>query len=476
MRRRGRWPADGRPPGHQGRRADSGLQLRPAAGGRVQRLTPARAGTVVFIASVVVVAVIVAAQSAWSRPCSTDQPCAPDALGSIVIGGLLVLPFLGWLRLTLAAIVAFAVELGAVADDLLHPADALILTHVTVVPLAVLCALLAWRVPTTPPVRRAMTRQYLRAGALIATGLALVGVTVHRQSTADAQMRSANIVTVTVTERPDSSTIVVDQQGTVRRLEVIDSNAYAVGSRQRLAVDDAGLQQLVSEPYDATPLLSLAVFALVIGAGWIWRLREAVEAPDPAAGGPWWERLREQLAPDSIWPDVGAESFLVIIGAVVAAFLAWKRILQGLVALVCGTGDCRTWSMPLIGWAAIALPFLMMAAIYLLAKPRLLGAWGLIVSFSLLAFDLVMMFIVKNAAEDPRQHDFFDAHPGVSALLIGFWCAFGGVVLLGPLPLVLKGSQRLRFHGAPSALPLLVIAGGQLLALPFALWFGRPTG
>jgi uncharacterized membrane protein len=154
----------------------------------------------------------------------------------------------------------------------------------------------------------------------------------------------------------------------------------------------------------------------------------------------------------------------------VAAFLTGKRILHGLVALVCGSGDCRSWSMPLIGWAAVAVPFVMMAAIYLLAKPRLLGAWGLIVSFSLLAFDLVTVFVVKNATDDPNQRDFFDA------LFFGFWCAVCGLVLLGPLPLVLKGSQRLRFHGAPSALPLLVIAGGQLLALPFALWFGRPTG
>jgi len=439
-------------------------------------LTPARAGTVVFIAAVAVLVVLVTAVSAWSRPCSTEQPCEPDALGSVVLGALLVLPFLGWLHLPLAAIVAFAVELGAVADDLRRPADALILTHVTVIPLAVLCGALAWRVPAKPPLRRATTRQYLRAGALIAAGLVLVGVALHRQSAADAQMRSAHVVAVTVIERPDSSTIVVDEQGTARRLAVIDSNAYAVGSRQRLAVDDAGLRQLTSEPYDATTLLSLAVFALVLGAGWIWRLRRAVDAPEPATDRPWWQRLREQAGTDSIWPDVGPESLLVIIGAVVAAFVVWKRILHGLVGLVCGTGDCRSWSMPLIGWAAVAVPFLITAAIYLLAKPRLLGAWGLVVSFSLLAFDIVTVFIVKNATEDPNQRDFFDARPGMSALFFGFWCAVSGVVLLGPLPLVLKGSQRLRFHGAHSALPLLVIAGGQLLALPFALWFGRPTG
>lgn len=428
----------------------------------------------VFIVSAAVLVVIVGAESAWGRLCSAQQPCTPDALGSVVFGGLLILPFLGWLHLPLAAIVAVATEFGAVADDLLHPADALVVTHFAMIPLAVLCVGLAWRTPTEPPLRRATTGQYLRAGALIAVGLALVGWSVHRQTSADAQLRSAQIVMVTVSEEPDSSTIVVDQQGNVRRLDVADSAAYAVGSQQRLAVDDAGLHQLVSEPYDATPLLSLATFALLIGVGWLWRLREAADAPYPAPARPSWKRLREQAAEDGVWPDVGPEAILVIIAAGVAPALAWKRVLQGFVALVCGTGDCRSWSMPLIGWAVIALPFFMMAAIYILAKPSLLAAWGLIVSFSLLVFDLVTMFILDNATDNRQRYGFFDTYPGMFELLIGFWCAFVGLGVLGPVPVALKGSGRLRFHGAPSALPLLVIAGGQLLALPFALWFGRP--
>jgi hypothetical protein len=220
--------------------------------------------------------------------------------------------------------------------------------------------------------------------------------------------------------------------------------------------------------------VGLATSALLIGVGRVRRRRPARDAPNPAPARRSGQQIREQAAEDGVWPEVGPEALLVIIAAGVAPAFTWKPVLHWLAAQVCGTGDCRSWSMPLIGWAVIALPVLMMASFYLVATPSRLAAWGLVVSFSLLVFDLITAIIVEHATDDPRWYDFFDTYPGLFELLIGFWCAFGGFLLVGSFALIGKGSQRLRFHGAPSALPLLVIAGGQLLALPFALWFGRP--
>ena len=418
-----------------------------------------------FVAGIVAVCVVWFTQYTWMPPCSLQDPCTPDALEVIVDSGLLTLPFLGFLDLRFAAVAAGAVDLAAAAHRGRYSVPVWLVGPLAVSALVILCAVLARLVRPEPPLHRPARRHYVRVGALLAVGVALIGVTVYRQAGADARTRAARIVPVTVTARTGDATIEVLQDDTVRRVSVQDSAAYPVGSLQRIALDDRGLHQLLSEPYDATPLLLPATFALLIGAGLVWRLREAGAAPRPARPRP------PRVSVPGGWPELRAPGIILVLGAVVAGVATWERDLREVVQVVCGGDDCPALPMSLIGWGAIGVPLVLAAAIYTFARPGLLALWGLILATGMLAFGVAAMCFAEGAMEDP-QNTFFDTYPGAFPALMGYDCALLALIVGSKFALALKDSPRLQRGDGPSALPLLVGAGAQLVVLPFTIWLG----
>jgi hypothetical protein len=104
-----------------------------------------------------------------------------------------------------------------------------------------------------------------------------------------AQEEQAQVVSGRVTDQVDQTTITVRLADTDARVEVLDSAAYPVGSALSFYVDDQGLRQPVSEPYDITGILSLAELALALAIAALLRarryengLRTFLRRPQPA--------------------------------------------------------------------------------------------------------------------------------------------------------------------------------------------------
>lgn len=98
------------------------------------------------------------------------------------------------------------------------------------------------------------------ARTVAAAGLACAAWSAARQAQADGQQRAAEIVTATVRSHPDWDTLdlAFPGGGADEIVSVYDAAVYPVGSTVRLAVDDRGLRQPLSEPYDASPWYALA--------------------------------------------------------------------------------------------------------------------------------------------------------------------------------------------------------------------------
>jgi hypothetical protein len=364
----------------------------------IQRITPGWAGVVVFGGGALVLCVAAAVLPAATPPCSAQHPCSPDVLGNLVFGALVTLPFLGWLALRLAALTALVTELLIVGHDVLRPAEASVAIHVAVVGLAVLCAVLAWRVPARRPRRRPTRWHFAAAVELVATGFVLSGL-------------SASVTT----------------------------------------------------------LLIPAMVCVLLGAGLLWRFRDDATAPELAPPrqrrGP---HRRADGWPELGWPGVLATVVLVLT-AIVLGIVLRERILLGLVRGVCGDGDCPHAPMAVIGWAAVAVPLLLAATIYLAARPGWVALGGLLGSVSLLAFTLAASFFGRGATAAAQQQEFFAAHPQAVSLRPGFGCAtaalFAGV-LIGRLT---AGRRRRGGDPTTAATPLLAVVACELIALPVAM-------
>ncbi|MEU4688944.1 hypothetical protein [Actinoplanes sp. NPDC023714] len=111
------------------------------------------------------------------------------------------------------------------------------------------------------------------AGALLLiAGLAGTAWTLHRQAEVTAQEAAARSVPAVVRVHQEDTVIGVDlADGDSYYMEVLAAGDYPVGSRVEVLVDDDGLRQLASEPYDITILLVPTVTAGGVGAALLAR-------------------------------------------------------------------------------------------------------------------------------------------------------------------------------------------------------------
>lgn len=276
--------------------------LRPSA----KRMKERTAGWLVLVGGVLTF--IVVTVTAPDRPCTEAAPCAPDAAGSFLIGTLAIVPFLGWVHVWFAAVVAVVMSAALMSYDLVNTDEAVPLwVHLVAAAYAGGCLLLAGTVasrhrsaarrrhdlaeglPAPAPVRslRPPLRAAIVGAALLAAGLAGAVWGAARQAQADDRQRGAEVVTATVRSHPrwDALELALPDAGGGRGfpggrpteiVDVYDATAYPVGSTVRIAVDDSGLRQLLAEPYDATPWYALVSVLVLLGVGLGWRF--AVQA------------------------------------------------------------------------------------------------------------------------------------------------------------------------------------------------------
>jgi hypothetical protein len=103
----------------------------------------------------------------------------------------------------------------------------------------------------------------------VAAILTAAGYQVSQQN-AEARQAAATLVTGTVTGQLSDGVQVRLDDGTLLEVGVRDPEAYEAGSSLPLRVDDDGLRQPVSEPYDISAWMALAGFAggVAVALGW----------------------------------------------------------------------------------------------------------------------------------------------------------------------------------------------------------------
>ncbi|MGC9669496.1 hypothetical protein ACNTMW_23450 [Planosporangium sp. 12N6] len=221
-------------------------------------------------------------------PCTDAAPCGPDAGAAVVFGLLLAAAVTGFVHARTAAWLAAAFAVTGLGYDLFHPAVASpAWVYAADVALVALCfavagvgrarpatgTALAWLTAVAhrqPPAPVAPPRPQRRWRVAAATaGLVAVGLTAWTwvgQSRADDRQRAATRVTGEVTAAVDEFTVRVRlPDGTLVDTDVRDAGEHPVGQAFALYTDSDGLHQPVSEPYDLTGLLVLAVVAAGTG-------------------------------------------------------------------------------------------------------------------------------------------------------------------------------------------------------------------
>jgi hypothetical protein len=238
---------------------------------RIDHLVPAA-----FVLIVVLVAL-----TRHDPPCSATAPCGPGAVRWVAYGSLAAPPLMVYVHRWAAAVAAcccavlwlaafsgwvvllawaYAGLLCWVARRRTEPADPPV----------------ARRKPVAPPSLPFVARPALvLAVAAFAVAAGLGGWVRWRQDGAERQQARARIVTGVVraqlTGDEPALRVALAGGGTVRVGSRTPAD-YPVGSAVRLTVDDRGLRQLRSEPYDITPWLALAVAAAGFGAALLARV------------------------------------------------------------------------------------------------------------------------------------------------------------------------------------------------------------
>jgi hypothetical protein len=234
--------------------------------------------------------------------CTSQSPCRPDALGTVAIGLLFGAAFAGFMYARLAPWIAagFVVSL-IVSERVLQPEAVspawLYIVDAGFVGLCVLVSgvsrdrrptdrALQWLVGVRrerPPPVQSLPRPggpwRLAGRLLLVVAVACLAWGWYAQRQADAQQRAASRAVAEVTAHPDESTVAVRWPGGTATIGVLDADEYPIGSRMDLYVDDRGLHQPVSEPYDATGWLLLGVFLAALAAAAAGRGVEAARAP-----------------------------------------------------------------------------------------------------------------------------------------------------------------------------------------------------
>ncbi|MDG4789730.1 hypothetical protein O7626_28035 [Micromonospora sp. WMMD1102] len=226
-----------------------------------------------------------------AAPCTAADPCGPDRAGNVVVGLIGSLPLLALVRLEFASAVTAATVPTALGYELTQADHLPVWFYLLLVGYAVGCGLLA-RLTRLPRRHRAAVRDWHRrarqarpprparpphlplgsvvAGTVLLTvALALAAWSAVRQGEVDDQQRRAEVVSATVLSHPSWAEIQLGfpdgRPG--ERLPVYEPADYPVGSTVEVALDDAGLRQLVSEPYDVTPMLTLVTVLALLGLG-----------------------------------------------------------------------------------------------------------------------------------------------------------------------------------------------------------------
>ncbi|WP_433050385.1 PH domain-containing protein [Dactylosporangium sp. CS-033363] len=228
--------------------------------------------------------------------CSDAAPCGPDWLDGLLFGLVAALPVVAFVSLPvtawLAALFFTADAIWQVAHPDLASPPWLTGADAALAVLAFVAARLAppglggaaemWAATTShrkPPAPASLPRYglgwRLLAVPLLLLALGIAGSALLAQSDADGRLAAADRVTAEVTAHPDEYTLEVRLPGAATvRVTVGDSDEHPVGSRVAVLVAGDGLYQLVSEPYDTSGWLSLAVLSAGLAAGCLARARE----------------------------------------------------------------------------------------------------------------------------------------------------------------------------------------------------------
>ncbi|WP_433209669.1 PH domain-containing protein [Dactylosporangium sp. CS-047395] len=228
--------------------------------------------------------------------CSDAAPCGPDWLDGLLFGLVAALPVVAFVSLPVTAWLAALFFTTDAIWQVAHPdlasppwltgADAalavLAFVAARLAPPGLGTAAEMWAATTfhrKPPAPASLPRYglgwRLLAVPMLLLALGIAGSALLAQSDADDRLAAADRVTAEVTAHPDEYTLEVRLPGAATaRVTVGDSDEHPVGSRVAVLVGGDGLYQLVSEPYDTSGWLSLAVLIAGLAAGCLARARE----------------------------------------------------------------------------------------------------------------------------------------------------------------------------------------------------------
>ena len=228
-----------------------------------------------------VVIVTLAALTRHAPPCSAAAPCGPDPARWLAFGALAApVPMLWVHRWSAAAAACGAAVLWLAAFTgwivLLAWAYAALVCWLAGRRSAAADPPTAHRRPPAPPSLPSVARPALLLALVALAGAGGLGAWVlWRQEQADRQQSRARIVAgvVQAATTDEPALQVTLNGGHTLRTPSLAPRDYPAGSTVQLYVDDQGLRQLRSEPYDVTRWLALAVAAAGTGAALLARVR-----------------------------------------------------------------------------------------------------------------------------------------------------------------------------------------------------------
>ncbi len=254
-------------------------------------------------------------------PCTVAAPCRPEPVTALAVGVLAAVAVMSFVHRWAAVVAAVVCSVLWPVSDRVDESGLgwrgwlpLVLLAVTVAvarlrwPAASVAASRRQRPPASPRLPR-FTRHVAVGVLLLVCGIAVSGWTLWRQDRVAAQEAAARIAIAVVRQHLDDGAVIGLElsDGTLWHTEVVAADDYPVGSRAEILVDDAGLRQLRSEPYDLTMLLLPAVAAAGLGVAYLVRVAS------------WRRALRRFLAgPQAVRPVRamvrGAEVIVVVPG------------------------------------------------------------------------------------------------------------------------------------------------------------------
>jgi len=224
------------------------------------------------------------------QACNVASPCYPLPYTSMLIGFFAIMPFLAFLHLGFAAAAASVLAAALIWHDAVVPSMAApAWVHAAIIGYAAFAALLFWLnrqasrsdvvsqweirqerspVPVAGPGIRRLRRWSVLGALLMVAGVGCAAWSLILQRDMDQRQAAARVVSATVVEVNDEDVTVVAilPDGQRVTVDVWDTAPYRLGSEHMLAVDDEGLRQPITEPYDATPWLAAAVILVGLGA------------------------------------------------------------------------------------------------------------------------------------------------------------------------------------------------------------------